>query len=144
MRRYAFIMVVSLSLLVCFSNYASALPSEPPPPGKIWVEAGGTWTLVVEPPGDGPYIWRDSKWIIDPTPPPADSEWIPAHWAPKGWVPGHWKAVPAPGPGAHWVPGHWKHNKWVPGHWAGDSSRGKNWVPGHRGPRGHWIPGHWK
>ncbi|MEW6571198.1 MAG: hypothetical protein AB1390_08510 [Nitrospirota bacterium] len=143
MRRFIFVVLYVL-VLMCLSNYSLALPPGPPPPDKVWIEVGGEWILVVAPPGEGPYVWKDSKWIIDPTPPPPNSEWIPGHWTAKGWIPGHWAVVPSPGPGVHWVPGHWKHGKWIQGHWAGRPKSGKQWVPGHRGPGGRWIPGHWK
>lgn len=142
MRRFVFI-VLCLSLVLCLIGTASAYPPGPPPAGKVWIEEGGQWILVIAPPGDGPYIWRGGAWIIDPTPPP-HSEWTPGHWSSAGWVAGHWKVIAAPGPGAHWVDGHWKHGRWVPGHWAGSGPRGKAWVPGHRGPAGRWIPGHWR
>lgn len=133
-----------VSLLVLFSGYVSAMPVDPPPSGKIWVEIDGNWGLVIAPPGDGPFIWRNNAWIIDPTPSPMGMEWIPGHWGDREWIPGHWEAVPTPGPGVNWVPGHWKGNTWVPGHWKGSPPHGKKWMPGHRGPRGRWIPGHWK
>jgi len=154
MKRLINIAIAFASLFIFFNGYALAVPSEAPPPGKIWIEAGAEWILVVAPPGDGPYIWREGRWIIDQTPPPSDAEWIPGHWVPAHhkknvyiaghWVPGHWEAMQSPGPGAKWVPGHWKGNEWVPGHWKGAPPHGKQWVPAHRGPAGRWIPGHWK
>ncbi|OGW39127.1 MAG: hypothetical protein A2Y97_09180 [Nitrospirae bacterium RBG_13_39_12] len=143
MKRIICTAILCLSLLVFLSGYALALPSAPPPPGKYWVEIGGEWILVVAPPGDGPYIWRNGKWLIDPANPPHGSEWIPGHWSANGWVSGHWKVVPSPGEGTNWVPGHWRGNRWIPGHWAGSPTPGKHWVPGHRGQGGRWIPGHW-
>lgn len=117
----------------------------PPPRGKAWVEIMGNWTLVIAPPGDGPYIWVDDSWVPDPTPPPPGAEWVPGHWGRHGWVLGHWRAVaPAPAPGLSWAPGHWQGNVWIPGHWEGTPPPGRIWVRGHWGPHGHWISGRWK
>lgn len=85
MKRIIFIALMCSVLLVCLSGYAIALPHGPLPPGKVWVEVGGKWIPVNAPPGDGPYIWRDSKWIPDTTPPPPGSEWVPGHWTAKRW-----------------------------------------------------------
>lgn len=154
MRKGCVVFIVSLLLFAFSSGLAFAVPSEPPPAGKIWVEINGQWVLVVAPPGEGPYIWKESRWMLDTAPPPPDSDWIPGHWAPghvKGkvmvpghWIPGHWETVASPGPGSKWVPGHWKGNAWISGHWAGTAPRGKDWVPAHRGPGGQRIPGHWR
>lgn len=155
MKKIIFITFLCISWLILFSGYALSVPSEPPPDGKVWVEVGGEWILVVAPPGDGPYSWREGKWVIDPTPPPHGSEWVPGYWVPRHrgpggrWVPGHWvsahwEGVESPGPGVKWVPGHWKAGKWLPGNWAGSPPIGRHWVPGRRGPAGRWIPGHWR
>ena len=154
MKKNIFAIFLSLLIIVLLSGYAFAIPSEPPPSGKVWVKVDGSWILVVEPPGEGPYIWKNNKWVLDSTTPPENSQWVPGHWVPdhwKGdkwipghWVAGHWKIVKSPGKGMKWVPGHWKGNKWMPGHWVGSYPHKKHWVPGHRGPGGRWIPGHWK
>lgn len=140
---------VSLTILTCIlfvgliSNLALSYPHRPPVHGKVWVEVRGVWIEVIAPPGDGPYIWREEKWVIDPTPPPAGSEWIPGHWDSGKWIPGHWEPVSSE-KGMVWIAGHWEGEKWIPGHWEGKHPQGKAWVPGHVGPRGHWIPGHWR
>lgn len=116
----------------------------PPPRGKVWVEVMGRWNLVPRPPGNGPYIWVNGRWVPDTASHPSDAEWVPGHWSRRGWVPGHWRAVsPAPHSDVRWVPGHWNGNVWVPGHWSGHHPQKKRWVPGHHGPRG-WTPGHWR
>jgi hypothetical protein len=154
MKKILFALSLPILLIILVSGHAFAVPSEPPPTGKIWVEVDGLWISVVAPPGDGPYIWKGGTWVLDTTTPPPDSQWVPGHWVPghkKGntwipghWVEGHWKIVKPPQKGAQWVPGHWKGNKWIPGHWAGSAPHKNKWVPGHRGPGGQWIPGHWK
>lgn len=117
----------------------------PPPRGKIWVEISGLWTLVIAPPGDGPYIWADNSWVPDPAPPPPGYEWVPGYWSSRVWVPGHWEIVAkAPSRNVVWITGHWDGNIWAPGHWEGPPPPKKKWVPGHRGPGDRWIPGHWK
>ncbi len=146
-----FILCISLFIL---SSWAFAIPSGPPPYGKVWVEVGGKWILVVAPPGDGPYRWKGGQWILDPGPYPPNAEWVPGHWEEvyvKGsrsstghWVPGHWERLPLPTANAQWVPGHWKQDKWIPGHWKGSPPPGKKWVPGHHGLKGRWSPGHWE
>jgi len=154
MKKFLSVLSLSLLLIIFVSGHAFAIPSEPPPTGKVWVEVDGLWISVIAPPGDGPYIWKGGTWVLDTTTPPSDSQWVPGHWVPghkKGntwipghWVDGHWKVVTSPGKGAKWVPGHWKGNKWIPGHWTGSGPHEKKWVPGHRGPGGKWIPGHWQ
>ena len=154
MKKFIFVILVPLSIIVLLSGYAFAVPSKAPPADKVWVKVDGSWILVIVPPGDGPYIWKNGAWVLDTTPPPPNSEWIPGHWVsghykgstwvPGHWVAGHWKVVEPPRKGMKWVPGHWKGNTWVPGHWAGSHPAKKRWVPGHRGPGGRWIPGHWK
>ena len=136
--------ILGAALFLFFSGYAIAQPSGPPPAGKVWVEVGGSWTLVVAPPEVGPFLWADGRWVPDRKPPRARVEWVPAHWGPKRWVHGHWEAVPVPGPGATWVSGHWDRNKWVPGHWRGKHPHGKTWVGGRWGPKGVWVHGHWR
>lgn len=152
MKRLAVLLCACFFLL--FSGVAFGVPREAPPPGKVWIEVGGEWIAVVVPPGDGPFIWKGNKWILDTTPPPPGSEWVPGHWVPgqsqdsvRGaghWVAGHWEAVPLPGKKAKWISGHWKGNTWIPGHWAGGPPKGKKWIPGRHGPGGQWIPGHWR
>lgn len=154
MKKIMIAAILFSSLLVFFTGYAFAIPPGPPPAGKVWVEVNGEWISVIVPPGEGPYLWREGKWVIDPAPPPPDADWVPGHWVPehwKGntlipghWVAGHWERMTPQVKGAKWVPGRWKGNTWVAGHWAGTAPPGKHWVPGHRGPGGRWIPGHWK
>lgn len=116
-----------------------------PPKGRVWIEITGVWTLVIAPPGDGPYIWVDNNWVPDPTPPPPDYEWVPGHWSSGVWIPGHWEIiVKAPGPDLVWIPGHWEGNLWIPGSWEGPPPPKKRWVPGYWGIGHRWIPGHWK
>jgi hypothetical protein len=81
MKKSIFITFLCISWLILFSGYALAVPLKPPPAGKVWVEVGGEWILVIAPPGDGPHVWREGKWVIDPTPPPHGSEWVLGHWA---------------------------------------------------------------
>lgn len=116
----------------------------PPPPGMVWFNFRGSWVSVPPPPGHGPYLWDGGAWVIDSTPPPSGSEWVPGRWSDDGWIAGHWLAIPEPAPGHVWVEGHWKEGVWIQGHWKGSSPPGKNWVPGHHGPRGRWIPGHYR
>jgi hypothetical protein len=154
MKKILSALFLPLLLIIFVSGNAFAIPSEPPPTGKVWVEVDGVWISVIAPPGDGPYIWKGGAWVLNPASPPPNSQWVPGHWVPghwKGnkwipghWVAGHWKVVKPPKKGVTWVPGHWKGNKWIPGHWAGSAPHKKKWVPGHRGPGGKWIPGHWR
>jgi hypothetical protein len=133
----------SVALLILLGQ-AFAGPSGPPPHGKVWVEVGGQWILVLAPPSDGPYRWVEGRWVPDATPPPPGTEWVPGHWGPSGWVHGHWARVPVASPGAVWVPGRWDGSVWVAGHWKGALPAGKRWVPGQRGRYGRWAPGHWR
>ena len=94
-------------LILLFSGHAAAMPTAPPPHGKVWVEVKGKWTLVVRPPGDGPYIWVNRRWVIDPTSPPQRSEWVPGYWTSRGWVPGHWEVLETPCPDSVLVLVHW-------------------------------------
>lgn len=154
MKKFVFTVFSIVPLIILLIGYAFAVPSDPPPTGKVWVESAGSWILVIAPPGDGPYIWRDGEWVLDTSTPPANSQWVPGHWVsghwkgskwiPGHWVAGHWKAVTTSSSGAKWIPGYWKGNKWIPGHWSGTPPHKKMWVPGHRRPGGRWIPGHWK
>ena len=122
MKKFLYALFLPLLLIIFVSGNAFAIPSEPPPTGKVWVEVDGVWISVIAPPEDGPYIWKGGAWMLDPASPPPNSQWVPGNW----------------------VQGHWKGNKWIPGHWAGSAPHKKKWVPGHRGPGGQWIPGHWK
>ncbi len=146
-----FKVILCVTVVIVFCGEALAMPSPPPspvklsspPPGKVWVDFGGSWLLVSAPPAPGPYVWNGTVWVIDQTPPPPGAEWVPGHWTAEGWVPGHWVAVSPVIPDAVWVPGHWKNIRWVPGHWK-NPPRGKKWVAGHYAPDGRWVPGHWE
>ena len=50
----------SLALLILLGE-SFAGPPEPPPHGKVWVEVGGQWTLVLAPPSDAPYRWVEGR-----------------------------------------------------------------------------------
>ena len=58
MKKFLFVLALPLLLIIFVSGHAFAIPSEPPPTVKVWVEVNGLWISVVAPPGDGPYIWE--------------------------------------------------------------------------------------
>lgn len=80
MKKILSALFLPLLLIIFVSGNAFAIPSEPPPTGKVWVEVDGLWITVIAPPGDGPYIWKGGAWVLDPASPPPNSEWMPGHW----------------------------------------------------------------
>ena len=62
MKKACMFLIVCISLCMLCS-LAFALPPGPPPHGKVWVEVDGKWILVVAPPGEGPYVWKNGEWI---------------------------------------------------------------------------------
>lgn len=62
MKKFVFTVFSIAPLIILLIGYAFAVPSDPPLTGKAWVESDGSWILVIAPPGDGPYIWRDGEW----------------------------------------------------------------------------------
>jgi hypothetical protein len=146
-RIFISLLLIILSAVFICSAWAGPPPWKlkgPPPAGKVWCLYKGEWIAVLPPPAHGPYVWNGTVWVMDPTPPPPDSEWTPGHWTDDGWIEGHWEPVPKHSPKDVWVPGHWKNGKWVSGHWKDTPPPGKAWAPGHFNPNGRWVPGHWK
>lgn len=69
------------------------------------------------PPGHGPYIWQEGRWIHHPAPPPPGHRWRSGHWRGHVWVNGHWVKYRAPSRYHVWRPGHWRGHVWIEGHW---------------------------
>ncbi len=125
---------------LCLLLFPNLLMSEnlpyPPPAGKVWIRANGSWTMVPAPPNEGPFRWTGRGWERILAIPPG-RKWIAPHWEKNRWITGHWRIMRSEDPSRRWISGHWLTNGlWQAGTWK----RIRNRNAPSSGIEGTWIP----
>jgi len=123
-----------LCFLLCPVPLVSQVLPYPPPAGKVWIRANGSWTMVPAPPNEGPFRWTRRGWERILAIPPG-KKWVAPHWEKNRWVTGHWKIMRSKDPSRQWISGHWLQNGlWQTGFWK------RIHPPPSSGIEGTWIP----